>query len=178
MLRTLKPFFDAEICSTVIYLPNARYSSNPICVSRISAPISVLNDLMKNWSLKSFQIDSAVGWLGCGPWWAVRQIPDWGAFSSLLSVEPIALYRCGRNPVQAYVAILSTILPNFSIKPTPRMCMSASVDMPSKFLWWQNTPALDEFTSLEHQLHSLNDWSNQVSIKLWLISLPAFAFVF
>ena len=87
--------------------------------------------------------------------------------------------RCGRNPVQAYVAILSTILPNYSIKLTPRMsCMSASVDMPSQFSVWRNTPALVEFTSLEHQLHSLNDWSNQVSIKLWLISLPALAFVF
>ena len=126
MLRTLKPFFDAEICSTVRYLPNARIDLPNVFKSHPSTSSD----------------------------------------------------RCGRNPVQAYVAVLSTILPNFSIKPTPRMCMSASVDMPSKFLVWQNTPALDEFTSLEHQLHSLNDWSNQVSIKLWLISLPAFAFVF
>ena len=87
--------------------------------------------------------------------------------------------RCGRNRVQAYVVILSTILFTNSSELTPRMnCMSASVDMPSQFLVWRNTPALVEFTSLEHQLHSLNDWSNQVSIKPWLISLPAFAFVF
>ena len=40
-----------------------------------------------------FQIASVVGWLDCGPWWDVSHIPDWGAFSSLLSVEPIALYK-------------------------------------------------------------------------------------
>ena len=52
--------------------------------------------LLKSWwfiILFIFQIASDVGWLGCGPWWVVSQIPDWGAFSSLLSVEPLALYK-------------------------------------------------------------------------------------
>ena len=149
MLQTLKLFFDAKLCSTVNYLPNARLYSNPIhavqdcthtCLERSCEDL--ISWMFSNTILWQVRTDVVVTL--CKPIWPSYQL-----------------------------------LPNCSSKLTPRMnCMSARMDIPSQLLVWWITSTLVKFTSLEHQPHSLNGLSNHLSIKLWLISLPALAFVF